>query len=542
MNYLYYGDNLDVLRDEIPDEYVDLVYLDPPFNSNRSYNVLFANKSGSDAQAQIEAFDDTWTWSQEAEQQYHDLVTGGAPVRVADAIEAMRKLVGDNDVLAYLVMMTPRLVELRRVLKPTGSLYLHCDPSASHYLKIILDAIFGPTNFRNEIIWQRTAAKGGQMNRLPANHDVILSYGKSSDVTWHELRVPYDIDSLDEKTASKYSSVDPDGRRYQLTSLLHPEQGQRPNLEYELMGVTRTWRWSKERMDEAVREGIVVQTAPGRVPRQKRYLDEQSGRLVGDVWTDISVINSQAVERLGYPTQKPVALLERIVQSSSSEGDVILDPFCGCGTTVDAAEKLGRKWVGIDITYIAVDLITKRLRDTHGEEVMERIEVRGIPKDLAGAKALFNRSHFEFERWAVTQVNGQPNLRQVGDKGVDGIIRFPLDGTGRKIGKILVSVKGGKAPGPTAVRDLIGTVKSQKAQAGVLVMLEEPTRGMTDAANHSGVYTWEWNGESFPKVQIITIAELLKGERPKLPPSILPYVQAKRQLKLAAEQGGLFDA
>lgn len=232
-NALFYGDNLDVLRQHIGDESVDLVYLDPPFNSNRSYNVLFKSRSGEDSQAQVEAFDDTWTWSQQTEELYGEMIRGGAPAKVADAVQAMRRLLGDNDVLAYIVMMTARLVELHRVLKPTGSLYLHCDPTASHYLKIVLDAIFGAPNFRNEIIWQRVAAKGGQMNRLPANHDIILSYNKTPDAVWNEIRLPYDPDNLDEKTLSKYRHVDEAGRRFRLGPLLHPEQGRRPNLEYE---------------------------------------------------------------------------------------------------------------------------------------------------------------------------------------------------------------------------------------------------------------------------------------------------------------------
>lgn len=542
MNYLYYGDNLDVLRDEIPDEVVDLVYLDPPFNSNRSYNVLFANKTGDDAQAQIEAFDDTWTWSHEAEQQYHDLITGGYSSRVADAIEAMRRIVGDNDVLAYLVMMTPRLVELHRVLKSTGSLYLHCDPTASHYLKVVLDAIFGPEHLRNEIIWRRTPGKSLTTSRYASNHDVILAYQKSDAAYWNpdEAFIPYEADNLPEKTATKYRYKDPDGRLYRLDSLINPNPN-RPNLTYEFLGVTKVWRWTRDRMQKAYDEGLVVQSKPGRVPQLKRYLDEQRGLPIGDVWTDIGPLNSQSSERLNYPTQKPRALLERIILGATAEGDLVLDPFCGCGTTVDAAERLGRRWIGIDITYIAVDLITKRLQDTHGEEVMESIEVRGIPRDLAGARALFDRSPFDFERWAVSMVHGQPNLKQVGDKGVDGVIRFPLDGTGKRVGKVLVSVKGGKSPGPTAVRDLVGTVESQRAEMGVLVTLEEPTRGMVDAANHSGLYTWEWNGATFPKVQIVTVAQLLNDERPNVPPTLLPYMPAKRQLKLAAEQTGLFD-
>lgn len=403
--------------------------------------MLFKNKTGTEANAQIQAFDDTWTWSQDDEHLFAEL-QATAPPRVADAIGAMHQLIGPSDMLSYLVMMTARLVELRRVLKPTGSLYLHCDPVASHYLKVILDAIFGPENFGNEIIWHRTAAKGSPMNRLPSNHDVLLRYGRSGEAAWNPLWQAYG-ETLDEKTDTKYSLRDPDGRRYQLTSLLHPEQGQRPNLEYELMGVTRTWRWSKDRMMQAVADGLVVQTSPGMVPRQKRYLDEQKGRLIGDVWTDIPPLNSQAAERLGYPTQKPLALLERIIAASSNPGDLVLDPFCGCGTTVDAAQRMGRRWIGIDISYLAVDLIETRLLDAHGVEVLETFQIVGVPADVGGARALFEQSPFDFERWAVSLVDGTPNEKQVGDRGVDGVIRFPLSESGAP-GRALVSVKGGR--------------------------------------------------------------------------------------------------
>lgn len=536
MNYLYYGDNLDVLRESIETESVDLVYLDPPFNSNRSYNVLFQQRSGDDAQAQIEAFDDTWTWSHEAEQQYLDLVSGGAPPKVADAIEAMRKLVGDNDVLAYLVMMTPRLVELHRVLKPTGSLYLHCDPTASHYLKVILDAIFDPRMFQNEISWQRSGAKNDP-KRYGRSHDVILFYTKGKKFTWNTQYTPFSQESIEKN----YTHVeDGTGRRYRRGDLTAAKAG--GDVDYEWHGVRpytgRHWAYSREKMDKMYEEGRIEFRRTG-MPVYKRYLDEQPGVPVQDVWTDIRLTSADS-ERLGYPTQKPVALLERIIEASSNPGDLVLDPFCGCGTTVDSAEKLGRKWIGIDITYIAVDLITKRLRDTHGEEVMENVNVYGIPRDLSGARALFDHSPFDFERWAVSMVNGQPNLKQVGDKGADGVIRFPLDGTGKNIGQILVSVKGGRAPGPTAVRDLAGTIEAKRAEMGVLVTLSEPTKGMVDAANHAGIYRWPWNGETYPKVQILTVAQLLDGERPDAPPSLLPYVEAKRQVALAAEQRGLF--
>lgn len=538
MNRLFYGDNLEVLQREVGTESVDVVYLDPPFNSNRNYSVIFNRKGevGSDENAQIQAFDDTWTWTHTTEQQYMSFI-GSAAGSVADALTAFRTMLGENDAMAYLVNMAPRLVELHRVLKPTGSLYLHCDPTMSHYLKVLLDGIFDARNFKNEITWKRVAAKGSPMKRFPANHDVILFYVKSQGATWHPQIVPYDLNDLDEKTASKYRHLDAEGRRYRLGPLLHPEQGKRPNLHYELMGVTRTWRWERDRMDEAVAAGRVVQSAPGKVPEQIMYLDEQMGRLIGDVWTDIPVLNSQAAERLGYPTQKPVALLERIIAASSDEGDVILDPFCGCGTTVDAAQKLGRRWIGIDITGISVDLVTKRLQHTYGDAILDTFETTGFPQDLGAARRLFERDPFEFERWAVTKVNAQPNERQVGDRGIDGVGRFFTDAKGG-VGKILVSVKGGKTITPSMVRDLAGTVKAQRAQMGVLVTLAPATRGVTEAIDRGGVYTHP-GGQTFPTLQHITISELLAGKKLNVPIMDNPYIAAKRRAKKVA-QGELF--
>jgi site-specific DNA-methyltransferase (adenine-specific) len=527
-NRLYYGDNLEVLRRDVPSESVDLVYLDPPFNSNRNYNVLFKKQDGTQANAQIQAFDDTWSWSQDDELLYLELIGGAsASRRVADALAAFYKLLGPSDMMSYLVMMAVRLIELHRVLKPTGSLYLHCDPVASHYLKILLDAIFGPEQFRNEVIWLRTGAKGSKMKRFPSNHDSILVFSKSDGFVWNEVLVPYDLSDLDDATLSKYSQIDVSGRRYQLTSLLHPEQGQRPNLEYEVMGVTRTWRWSKDRMEAAIAAGRVVQTAPGRVPREKRYLDEQKGRVVSDVWTDIPPLNSQAAERLGYPTQKPLALLERIIQASSNPGDVVLDPFCGCGTAVDAAQRMDRRWIGIDITWLAVDLIDSRLEATYGPEVKQSYEVHGIPVDVEGAKALFNANPFDFERWVVSFVDGHPNDKQVGDKGIDGVVRFWE--TDKTTGEMIVSVKGGATVNPSMVRDLAGTVLRQNAEMGLLITLTPPTKGMIEEVNHSGTYERELTGKSYPKLQIITVAELLEGKRPSMPEPINPYVQAKRR-------------
>lgn len=538
-NKLYYGDNVDVLRQHVDDESVDLIYLDPPFNSNRNYSVIFGrNRDPDESAAQIEAFEDTWRWSLATDVLISEL-SGTAPQRVADAISAYYTLLGESEALAYLVNMTPRLLQLHRVLKPTGSLYLHCDPTMSHYLKVLLDAVFDPRNFRNEIVWNRTGAKALQTTRLARNHDVILSYGKSDEFTFNSeaMFLPYDEAELDAKTLEKYALKDEDGRRYQLTSLINPA-ADRPNLTYEFLGVTRVWRWTKERMQAAYEAGFVVQTAPGRVPRLKRYLDEQKGKPLSDVWTDIAPINARAAERLGYPTQKPLALMERIISLGSNPGDVVLDPFCGCGTTVDAAQRLGRRWIGIDITYLAIDVIKWRLQTTYGDQVFDSIALAGIPKDLNGARALFAQSPLDFERWAVSMIAAEPNEKQVGDKGMDGVARFPLDKA--RNGKLLVSVKGGRTITPSMVRDLAGTVATQSAQMGVLITLSPATRGIVDAISRGGMFTHPANGENFPRLQHITIADLLAGNRPKMPAMYPPYVAAPTHT-VTPEQAKLFS-
>lgn len=523
-NALFYGDNLDVLRQHIPSESVDLVYLDPPFNSNRKFSLLFKEKSGNESMAQLEAFDDTWTWSQEAEALYLDLLNGEAPNRVKDCLEALRRLLGDNDMLAYLVMMAARIIELHRVLKATGSLYLHCDPTASHYLKIILDAAFGAENFRGEITWERTTTHN-DAKRWSPNADIILYYGKTDAVTWNPVHLPHSPEYI----ASKYRYQDPDGRVYRLDNMTSPNP--RPNLTYEWKGhepPSNGWRYSREKMQELDAAGLIwYPDSKAKRPQLKRYLDEQAGPVVGNVWTDINPINSRAAERLGYPTQKPLALLERIIAASSNMGDVVLDPFCGCGTTVDAAQKLGRRWIGIDVTTLAIDLIDARLRHTFGEEVRETYEMLGIPRDVAGAQALFRRSAFEFERWVVMLVEGQPNERQVGDRGIDGVVRFPLDAKGNS-DRILVSVKGG-ATNPGHVRDLIGTVNNERAAMGIFVCMNPPTRKILEAANQSGIYTHPGNGQQYPRVQVITVSDLLAGVRPKMPPALIPYFQAPKR-------------
>lgn len=525
-NRLFYGDNLDVLRNRVADQSVDLVYLDPPFNSNRNYNVIFSRHEVVQAdQAQIQAFDDTWHWSPDTDWLFTSAMAGSLPSRVSEALSAMRILLGENDAMAYLVNMAPRLVELHRVLRPTGALYLHCDPTMSHYLKVLLDTIFGPEHFVNEVVWQRTAAKGDARRKFGSVHDVLLSYAKSDAYEFKPVYV-----EKDEAYNARFRLDDHDGRGpYRLAPLDSPNP--RPNLTYEYKGYrppAKGWRVSREVMEQLDAEGRLAfpRNPTGRISR-KHYLSEQKGRKASDVWTDIAPLQASSAERLGYPTQKPLALVERILNAASKEGDVVLDPFCGCGTAIDAAHRLGRAWIGIDITYIAVDLIEKRLRHTYGDSIVESYDVLGIPKDTEGALALFDRSPFEFERWAVSLLNAQPNVRQVGDRGIDGVIRFHVDAKGT-YGKALVSVKGGQHLGPQYVRDLVGTVQTQHAQMGVLTTMRPPTRGMFDAASHAGNYTWPVNGQVFPRVQLATVPDLLAGRKPVIPPSVNPYIAAAR--------------
>jgi len=446
--------------------------------------------------------------------------------------------------------MAPRLVELHSVLKETGSLYLHCDPTASPYLRTLLDNILGAENLRNEIIWQRTTSKGLMTRRLARNHDVILSYQNSDEAKWNEEAVftRYEVNELDEKTDEKYSQRDLEGRRFQLTSLINPNQN-RPNLTYEFLGVTRVWRWTKERMQEAYDQGLIIQTAPGRVPRFKRYLDEQRGKPLGDVWTDIAPINSQAQERLGYPTQKPQALLERIIGASTNPGDVVLDPFCGCGTTIHAAQKLGRQWIGIDITYLAINLIKRRLKDAFGEEI--EFDEKGAPTDFESAKRLAELDKFQFQHWALSLIGARPLREGEGkgaDRGVDGLLYFyeteRKDIPGRIMEeplprnepvhreKIIVQVKGGGV-NRADVATLLGDVENQKAAGGVLITLEKPTKQMRTEAVDAGRYTSKlWHDKDYPKIQILTVEGLLDGtERVDAPPQLNPFAMAAREAK-----------
>ncbi len=542
MNTLYYGDNLPILRN-LPSASVDLVYLDPPFNSSRSYNVLFKDESGGSSDAQITAFDDTWHWGPSAEQLYADILQANPGV-VDDLLAALRSVIGENQMLAYLVMMAARLVELHRVLKPTGSLYLHCDPTASHYLKIVLDTIFGVQFFRNEIVWQRTAAKALMTKRLPSNHDIVLYYTKSDEYVWNSDAVfqIYDLTNLDEKTAGKYRYRDSDGRIYRLDNLINPNPD-RPNLTYEFLGVTKVWRWTQQRMQAAYEAGLVIQTKPGTVPQVKRYLDEQRGKPVGDVWVDIPPINSQAAERLGYPTQKPLALLERILQASSNPGDVVLDPFCGCGTAIAAAQKLGRQWIGIDITYLSINLIENRMKAMFPEA---QFEVVGKPQDLASAHDLALRDRYQFQWWALSLIGAKPlgddhtgKGKKGADKGIDGVINY-IDDAKRTLKRVLVQVKSGHVNSAT-IRDLRGVLQREACEIGVLVTLEPPTRDMITEASSAGFYQSEFWQRTYPRLQILTIEQLLAGAPVQMPPETGTFLAAQKIKKQEGTQSKFID-
>ena len=544
-NTLYYGDNLQVLRDHVPSESVDLVYLDPPFNSNASYNVLFRERTGEESPAQIKAFTDTWEWTQETEYTFEvDIIQSPAvPSAVKEMVTAFRQFIGRNSMMAYLVMMAPRLVELHRVLKPTGSLYLHCDPTASHYLKTLLDTVFGNLNFRNEIIWQRTPSKGLMTRRLPTNHDVIIGYQKTAEATWNvdSTFLPYDEGALDPKTASKYNRRDSDGRLYRLDNLINPNRN-RPNLTYEFLGINRVWRWTKDRMQDAYDRGLIVQTRPGAVPQLKRYLDEQRGRPLGDVWTDIPPINSQAKERLGYPTQKPEVLLERIIQASSNEGDVVLDPFCGCGTAVAAAQKLGRNWLGIDITHLAVALMKNRLKTAFDLDPITDYDVVGEPQDQGSARALWQQDPYQFQFWAVSLLEAQPQSeqRRGADRGIDGLLYF-IDGPKRSTQKIVVQVKGGHVT-VSQVRDLMAVVDREKAAMGLFISLDQPTGPMRTEANGGGLFHSDLWQRDYPKIQLRTIGEMLSGNGFDLPPRPAAYQPAQRVRQTQGHQATLGEA
>ena len=466
-NVLYYGDNLSILRKYLPDDSIDLIYLDPPFNSKATYNVLFKEPTTEEqSKAQVEAFEDSWHWTEETERTFEEIVDT-APSDIINLMNALKDAIHENDMMAYLTMMCIRLLELRRVLKATGSIYLHCDPTASHYLKIVMDSIFGAKNFRNELIWsyKRYTAASERFQRL---HDVILFYGKTKEIKFNDIREEYGEKS---GKADSHYKQDEDGHWF---------------------------RWQKRK---------------GREP-YKIYLSE--GRRMGDVWT-IPIINASAMERLGYPTQKPEALLERIVKASSNEGDIVLDPFCGCGTALVAAHKLNRNWIGIDITHLAISLMKWRLKSKYQDI---KFKVVGEPADLSGAKALSDQNKYQFQWWALSLIGARPygDKKKGADTGIDGYYYFY---DGGKTKKAIISVKGGHVT-VSQVRELIHVVEREKASMGFFITLNNPTGPMKEEATKEGFYKDSFNNE-YPKVQILTVEEILNGKKPDTPQKVPIY-------------------
>lgn len=512
-NALYYGDNLEVLREHIADASVDLIYLDPPFKSDASYNVLFHARDGAGAPAQIRAFDDTWHWDQSAAAAFHEVTSRGGPV--ANALEAFRLIVGESDMLAYLAMMAPRLVELHRVLKSTGTLYLHCDPTASHYLKLLLDAVFGPERFLNEITWKRTQRHGNVSRNFGSICDTLLVYTKCEEFTWVQQYEPLG----EEYATARFTNEDPDGRRWQSVTLRNP--GHRPNLHFPYQASNGTtyqphpngWSCNLVRLQQYDREGrLHFPSKPGGQLRLKMYLDESPGVKLQNVWTDISPLNSQAAERLGYPTQKPEALLDRILSVSSRPGDVILDPFCGCGTAIASAQRHDRRWIGIDVTHLAINLIKTRLADAYPEGV--DYQIFGEPTTVDGARELAENDPYQFQWWALSLVGARPEQKKKGaDRGIDGRLVFRVDDRG-PLQHIILSVKAGNVTS-SHVRDLRGTVEREHAAIGALLSMEPPTSAMRKEAASAGFIETPWG--KHPRVQLLTVAELLDGRQLEYP-------------------------
>jgi len=470
-NVLYYGDNLEILRKYIPDNSIYLIYLDQPFNSKKDYNILFKENGGVESEAQIKAFTDTWHWTRTAENTYHDIVTNG-PLKVGRLIGALHDAIGQNDVTAYLVMMTTRLIELHRILKPTGSFYLHCDPTASHYLKLVLDQVFGASNFKNEIVWCYRAG-GVPRKGYPRKHDTLFFYTKGVDFTFNPEYVPYTEGTL-KRGLTKVKG------------------------KYFVRGL---------RM-----EGTPIQ----------------------DWWGDIQkVLSPTAKETLGYPTQKPLSLLERIIKISSNEGDIVLDPFCGCGTALVAAQKLNRRWIGIDITHLAITLMRNRLRDSF---LGIQFEVIGEPVDLASAKALARQDRYQFQWWALGLIKARPlgEKKKGADKGIDGVIQFIDDPTG-KPKRAVVQVKSGHV-GVNAIRELKAVAAHDAL--GIFITLEPPTGPMQTEAVSAGFYhSPGWN-KDYPKIQILTIEELLHGKAVDMPPQTQTSVTFARAPKVGTKDLG----
>lgn len=530
MNTLYYGDNLTIMSEKMGSKSVDLIYLDPPFNSKQNYNLLYRTMTGKPVPEQVEAFCDTWEMDADKER-----IARTMPVLMREHgvddyyvdfwrlwMQALRN--SNRPLLAYLIFMVQRLLYMKTLLRPTGSIYLHCDPTASHYIKVMMDGIFGHTNFRNEIIWKRTGAHGSARRWGPV-HDVILHYTMSDTYTWNKVYQPYEPGYIE----SKYRHTDGRGP-FQDVSLTGPgiskgDSGQPwrgfnptdkgrhwaiPNAIGE--GISGFSKLSTQGKLDALDEARLIywpqRKGANSFPRVKQYPGK--GNPIQDVITDIGAINSQAEERLGYPTQKPGALLDRIIQASSNPGDVVFDPFCGCGTTIYSAVRNGRQWKGCDIAILSVKLV----RETLASDKYRLVEghdfaVDGIPTSVEGAQELFHKDPSTFQKWFAERVGGFPMTRHSGDRGIDGRIYFE---TSDGLREMVLQVKGGKHVRPTDVRDLRGTMEREAtAELAGFLSMAPPTKAMLVEAADAGTY--EYNGIHYPRMQFLTVEDVLVHKR-----------------------------
>ena len=537
MNKLFYGDNLDVMRKFIRDETVDLCYIDPPFNSKRNYNQIY-NNIGTEDRAQAQAFTDTWTWDDHANQCYDDILTNKNGVQTQQSmalINGLEKVLHKGSLFAYIVAMTVRIGEIHRVLKPTGSFYLHCDPTASHYLKLVCDALFVTRggDYKNEISWKRTSGRkaGNQYGRI---HDIIFFYTKLVATKFKPPQVENEVRGHD--------VIIEDGKSFRLSDLSGAGAG--PSRIFEGREIPppngRHWMYDQPQIDDLLAEGKIVFNRKG-APRLKKFVEELNEMSVGDLWTDIEPINAAAAERLGYPTQKPEALLERVIEASSNEGDLVLDAFCGCGTTAAVSDRLKRQWIGIDITYQSIALILKRLKDHGGQAAIDGVELHGVPKDMESVDALIHkkddRVRKEFEKWAILTYSDNRaviNEKKGADKGIDGVAytRKSKD----EISPVLISVKSGKNVGVSEVRDLFGVVESEGAVCGIYITRNPPTSAMTEFAKQQGQFKPEMF-QPFDRLQIVTIQQILDGERINLP--LMEEVTKKAQKAKKDDQPSL---
>lgn len=537
-NRLYYGDNLDVLRKKIQNESVDLCYIDPPFNSKRNYNQIY-NNIGAEDRAQAQAFTDTWIWDDYANKGFEEILDNAhgrfSPQLVA-LIKGLLPVLGKGSLLAYIISMSLRVTEIHRVLRKSGSFYMHCDPTASHYLKLVLDAVFCPVggDYRNEIVWKRTSSHNDSRKFAQIN-DCILYYSKTKDCTWNPQFTP----PSDRYLRTHYNQTDKTGRVYRLHCITRSaSMGPRPNLAYEYDGYTPEWGWRmvREKLEALDRDGrlLWVKGRKGdRMPYLVRYLDEQEGSSMSSLWDDIPPVNSQAQERLGYPTQKPEALLQRIIEASSNEGDVVLDAYCGCGTTIAVAERMKRRWIGIDITYQSISLVLRRIEKAFGKPAVDAIVQDGVPRDMQSAIALANKTddrlRKEFEKWAVlTYTNNRAVINEKfgGDGGIDGRAYFKTGKTDNA--KIVFQVKSGTLERKD-IATLRGDMDSEGAALAVMITLEEPSEKRIAEAKSAGQYRHEDMGRNYDRISIVHVRDIVENnESLEIPMSLEVLAAAKR--------------